>query len=88
MFVNHAHGSRLFVVGDAAWVADNYAVPATMHPFIWSRVTSDDASARQTLIDLHRFARRHPEIPIIPMHDAHMQENFSIVEATRTLAAK
>lgn len=51
-----------------------------MHPFIWSGVTSDDATARQTLIQLHRYAQLHPDIPIIAMHDAAMQEAFMTVE--------
>ncbi len=77
MLINRANGSRVFLLGDAVWVAENYLTPATMHPFIWSRVTSDDATARQTLIDLHNFALAHPEIPMIAMHDGHLQEAFS-----------
>lgn len=76
MFVNRSNGPRLFLLGDAAWVSQNYLRPTTMHPFIWSRVTSDDATARQTLIDLHYYALRHPEIPLIAMHDAELQEKF------------
>jgi len=76
MFINRSNGPRLFLIGDAAWVSQNYLRPATMHPFIWSRVTSDDATARQTLIQLHHFAGQHPEIPIVAMHDAALQEAF------------
>ncbi len=79
MFINSSNG-RIFLLGDAAWVSENYLRPATMHPFIWSAVTSDDATARQTLIELHHFARRHPEIPLIAMHDAEMQEKFMRTE--------
>ncbi len=61
--------------------------PATMHPALWSLFTSDDASARQTLIDLHRFYRRHPDIPVIGMHDAHMQKAFMTVEEKRLVKA-
>ena len=78
MFINRSNGPGLFLIGDAAWVSQNYLRPATMHPFIWSAVTSDDATARQTLIQLHRFALRHPEIPVIAMHDAAMQEKNMI----------
>lgn len=74
MFINRSNGPRIFLIGDAAWVSENYLRPATMHPFIWSAVTSDDATARQTLIQLHHFALRHPEIPVIAMHDAAMQK--------------
>ena len=89
MIINRAHGSRLFLVGDAAWVVDNYAVPATMHPFLWSLVTSDDATARQTLINLHTFAQRYPEVPLIAMHDAQMQASFMRVEQEqRTIHAR
>lgn len=87
MFINRAGGSRLFLIGDAAWCAENYIRPATMHPALWSLFTSDDATARQTLIDLHRFARQHPEIPIIAMHDASMQEAFMKVETARLVRA-
>ena len=80
MFINRANGSRLFLLGDAAWVSDNYMRPATMHPFIWSAVTSDDATACQTLIDLHHFSRRHPEVSLIAMHDAQAQNTFMKVE--------
>ncbi len=76
MFINRANGPRLFLLGDAAWVSQNYLRPATMHPFIWSKVTSDDATARQTLIDLHHFAHQHPEVAMIAMHDAAKQEQF------------
>ncbi len=77
MFINRSNGPRIFLLGDAVWVAENYLIPATMHPFIWSRVTGDDATARQTLLDLHHFALAHPEIPMIAMHDAHLQDAFA-----------
>lgn len=80
MIINRAHGARLFLIGDAAWFVDNYALPATMHPFLWSRVTSDDATARQTLIKLHRFMQLYPEVPLIAMHDAQMQAAFMHIE--------
>jgi glyoxylase-like metal-dependent hydrolase (beta-lactamase superfamily II) len=83
MFINRSNGSRLFLLGDAVWVAGNYQWPTTMHPFIWSRVTSDDASACQTLIDLHAFSHRRPEVSMIAMHDAAAQAAFMQVETTR-----
>lgn len=83
MFVNRSNGSRLLLLGDAVWVAENYQRPTTMHPFIWSRVTGDDATACQTLIDLHHFSHRHPEIPMIAMHDAAAQAAFMRTEAAR-----
>src|SRR5712692_7856359 len=82
MFINRSNGPRLFLLGDAAWVSQNYMHPATMHPLIWTRITSDDATARQTLIQLHHFALQHPEIPLIAMHDATMQETFMKGEQT------
>ncbi len=86
MFINRSNGSRLFLLGDAAWVSENYLRPATMHPFIWSGVTSDDATARQTLIQLYHYAQQHPDIPMIAMHDAAMQEAFMVVEQSRMQA--
>ena len=88
MFINRANGSRLFLLGDAAWVSQNYLRPATMHPFIWSNVTSDDATARQTLIDLHHFAQRRPEVVMIAMHDAALQEQFMANKQQHTAAAR
>lgn len=83
LFVNRTNGSRLFLIGDAAWVADNYLHPAPFHPLLWSQVTSDDATARQTLLDLYHFSHRHPEIPLIAMHDASMQEAFMSVSKVK-----
>jgi glyoxylase-like metal-dependent hydrolase (beta-lactamase superfamily II) len=83
MIINRARGARLFLIGDAAWVANNYALPATMHPFLWSRVTSDDATARQTLLKLHHFMQLYPEVPLIAMHDAQMQAAFMQIEQER-----
>src|SRR5579872_981304 len=80
MFINRSNGSRVFLIGDAAWVSENYMRPATMHPFIWSGVTSDDATARETLIQLHRYAMYHPSVPLIAMHDGTMQATFMAVE--------
>lgn len=76
LFINRANGSRLFLIGDAAWIAENFLRPAPFHPFLWSRVTSDNATALQTLVRLHFFAQCHPEVPVIAMHDAHAQEVF------------
>lgn len=76
MFINRSNGSPFFLLGDAVWVSENYARPATMHPLIWLRVTQDDATARQTLIQLHHYALQHPEIPLIAIHDAEMQKQF------------
>ena len=83
MIINRSNGSRLFLLGDAAWVAENYLRPAPMHPFIWSRVTSDDMTASQTLLNLHHFSHQHPEIPLIAMHDASLQAAFMRVEQSR-----
>jgi glyoxylase-like metal-dependent hydrolase (beta-lactamase superfamily II) len=80
MFINRANGARLFLLGDAAWLSDNYLHPATMHPLLWSQVTSDDAIGQQTLIDLHIFACQHPDVPMIGMHDAQLQDAFLSVE--------
>ncbi len=84
MLIHRANGSPVFLLGDATWVAENYLRPATMHPFIWNSVTSDDATACQTLLDLHHFSHRHPEIPLIAMHDAQAQEAFMSLERRQT----
>jgi glyoxylase-like metal-dependent hydrolase (beta-lactamase superfamily II) len=73
MFVNRSNGPRLLLIGDAAWVAANYLRPATMHPLLWSAVTSDDATARRTLLALRRFSFRRPDVALIAMHDAAAQ---------------
>lgn len=88
LILHRANGAPLFLLGDAAWVADNYLRPATMHPFIWNGVTSDDATACQTLMNLHSFARRHPEIFLIAMHDAQAQEAFMNVECGQVASVR
>ena len=80
MFINRSNGSRLFLLGDAAWVSQNYLRPATMHPLIWLPLTSDDATARRTLLQLHHFSQQRPDISLIAMHDAKMQEQFMAIE--------
>ncbi len=82
MFINRSNGPRLLLLGDAAWVSANFERPATMHRLIWNTVTSDDATARQTLIHLHHFAQAHPEIALVAMHDAAAQAQFARVPAT------
>jgi glyoxylase-like metal-dependent hydrolase (beta-lactamase superfamily II) len=85
MFVNRSNGARLFLIGDAAWFSDNYTRPATMHPVIWSMVTSDQERALQTLVDLHGFSQRHPEVTMLAMHDGHMQEAFMHIERSNRM---
>jgi N-acyl homoserine lactone hydrolase len=85
MFINRSNGARLFLLADAAWLADNYARPATMHPVLWSLVTSDDAIAKQTLVELYHFSRQHPEIAMIGMHDAQLQDAFMTVEQNQRI---
>jgi N-acyl homoserine lactone hydrolase len=80
MFINRSNGARLFLIGDAVHISDQYLRPALPHPLLWSMITSDDKAARQTIADLHRFSRQHPEIPLIAMHDAQMQESFKLIE--------
>jgi hypothetical protein len=81
MFIHRANGVHLFLIGDAAWIAENYLKPAPMHPILWSLVSSDQPTALQTLIKLHRFASQNPEISMIAMHDAPMQEAFASKDA-------
>jgi len=88
MLIRRSNGQHLFVLGDAAHLIENYQRPATPHPLFYARVTSNDAQARQTLVNLYRFSRRHPEIPLIPMHDARMQEAFMHVEQEQAWAAR
>ncbi len=88
MFINRSNGSRLFLIGDATHVAQNYLRPATAHPLLWSMVTWNDAIARQTFVQLHRFSRLHPEVTLIPMHDAHLQEACMRIEEQRLSAIK
>jgi N-acyl homoserine lactone hydrolase len=87
MFIHRANGAHLFLIGDAAWIAENYLKPAPMHPLLWSLVSSDQPTALQTLIKLHRFVHQHPEIPMIAMHDAPMQEAFTNKEVEQAQKA-
>jgi N-acyl homoserine lactone hydrolase len=82
MFVNRSNGPRLLLIGDAAHVAANYIRPATMHPVLWTAVTSDDATARRTLLALHRFSRRRPDVVLIAMHDATTQAMVQALHAS------
>lgn len=83
MFINGSNGPRVLLLGDAAWTLQNYSRPAPIHPLLWSAITSDDATAWQTLIELHRFWLRHPDIALIAMHDAATQEAFTRMSGER-----
>jgi N-acyl homoserine lactone hydrolase len=80
MFIHRSNGAHLFLIADAAWIAENYLIPAQIHPLLWSKITSEDAAARRTLVDLHHFGHRHPEIPMVAMHDAHTQRSVMLAE--------
>lgn len=88
MFIHRNNGADLFLIADAAWIAENFLNPAPLHSFYWSRVSHDTEQARQTLVDLHHFARRHPQIPMIAMHDARTQEAFMRTEQSRMVQAR
>lgn len=76
MFILRANGGHLFLIADAVWLAENYQKPAPMHPLFWSLLASDKTSALHTLSKLHRFSKNYPEVSLVPMHDAVIQENF------------
>src|SRR5579875_3382426 len=78
MIIHRANGPHLFLIADASWLDENYLTPSPMHPLVWSILSSDKTAAIETLIKLHHFARHHPEIPMIAMHDAAMQEYVAL----------
>lgn len=81
MLINRSNGQRLFLIGDSAYLGENYLKPTPAHPVFWSMATCDDKVARDTLRQLNRFNRVHPHVPLIAMHDRDAQQAFIRSEA-------
>ncbi|PZW36503.1 glyoxylase-like metal-dependent hydrolase (beta-lactamase superfamily II) [Thermosporothrix hazakensis] len=83
LLIQRSNGSPLFLVGDAGHIVENILGPTPLHPLFGSMVTTDKEQALDTLKRLYLFANAHPEIPLICMHDAQLQEKFMSSELAR-----
>lgn len=60
-------GRQVFLVADAAWVRSNISDPA-IPPFPVRALVADYRAFVDTLLKLHHFQRRYPEMALIPSH--------------------
>lgn len=57
------HGHEVLVVGDAAYTLQS--IREERLPM----ATADDTASRESLRQLNRFSREHPEVILVPTHD-------------------
>ncbi len=76
VFVNLPSGARYLFIGDTAWAKEGVEWPAEK-PWISRRdVDNDPAQVRVQLGLLHRLAEAHPELTVVPAHDARVHKTL------------
>lgn len=81
LFVNPPGGRRLFLVGDAAWVADGVRKAAGKFFVAQWIVQEEDAPAAAALAKVREVAARHPDMLVVPSHDPDAQREAGAVVA-------
>lgn len=70
VFVNVSATERYLFIGDTAWAEEGVTWPAEK-PWLSRRLVDlDAAQVRDQLVRLHRLDRQHPELTVVPAHDA------------------
>ena len=67
LMVNLPDGRKFFLIGDAAWVADNYLLPKPPAPMVRFILRSNQG-LMDTLKRLHHFNLENPDVIIVPSH--------------------
>lgn len=76
LMVTTSSGKKLFFVGDVVWAA---GALATGSPKFWlpSRIVDHDRPATLAAVQqLRRFAEAHPDVLVVPAHDAAQQDKL------------
>lgn len=77
LFVNLASGTRLFFIGDLAWVKEGIERPAE-RPLLPRTIADKNPSlVADTLITVHKLAKANPELIIVPAHDARVHQHLA-----------
>jgi glyoxylase-like metal-dependent hydrolase (beta-lactamase superfamily II) len=77
VLVNLPSGRRFLFIGDTAWAREGVDWPAEK-PWVSRRmVDGDPASVREQLVQLHQLQRAHPELVVVPAHDARVHATMA-----------
>lgn len=77
ILVNLASGKRYLFIGDTAWAREGVDWPAEK-PFLSRNMVDEDAQlVRDQLVFLHKIAKTHPELIIVPAHDARVHAQMA-----------
>ncbi|TNE84168.1 MAG: MBL fold metallo-hydrolase [Deltaproteobacteria bacterium] len=74
-------GAPALFIGDTAWVREGVDWPSEK-PWLSRRlVDADPAGVREQLAFLHRLQARHPELTLVPAHDARVHATMAVLPA-------
>jgi glyoxylase-like metal-dependent hydrolase (beta-lactamase superfamily II) len=77
ILVNLASGKRYLFIGDTAWAREGVDWPAEK-PFLSRNMVDDDPQlVRDQLVLLHKLQKMHPELVIVPAHDARVHAQMA-----------
>lgn len=77
ILVNLASGKRYLFIGDTAWAKEGVEWPAEK-PFLSRNMVDDDPQlVRDQLVFLHKLSNTHPELVIVPAHDARVHAQMA-----------
>ena len=78
VFVNLSPASRFLFIGDTAWASEGVDWPAEK-PWLSRRIVDADREGVQDqLILLHQLQARHPELTVVPAHDARIHAQVPV----------
>ncbi len=81
VFVNLPSGRRFVFIGDTAWTKEGVDWPAEK-PWVARRMVDvDTAAVREKLVLLHQLQAQHPELVVVPAHDARVHETIAALPA-------
>lgn len=77
MFVNLASGKRFFFIGDLSWAKEGFEQP-TQRPWLARSIVDNNANqVRDMLVKVYTLKEKHPELIIVPAHDARVHNQIA-----------
>jgi len=77
ILINLPSGKRYLLIGDTAWAREGVDWPAEKPFLARTMVDHDPALVRDQLVSLHKLQRAHPELVIVPAHDARVHATIA-----------
>ncbi len=76
LFLTLDDGRRFFFTGDASWRLEGFSGPHEKFWFSRNMVDNDREQTANVLQTVHDLAKSHPELIIVPAHDAAVQDTL------------